>query len=99
MSRDEPDSRVSLPPGTRVWNRKTGNRARYGTVMPYQPQYWQGCFPVRFDDEVWEWCDTGNVTTAPTEGHSDIPDGPSARNPTADRRAPRRRPAPPGDGR
>jgi hypothetical protein len=55
----------------------------------------QGCFSVRFDDQIWEWCDTGNVTIAPTAGHHDMP---SAENSTTDRRAPRRRPAPPGDG-
>ncbi|MGH3688035.1 MAG: hypothetical protein ACRDRU_08860 [Pseudonocardiaceae bacterium] len=97
MSPDEPDPRVGLPPGTRVWNRKTGNRARYGTVMPYQPQSWYGIFPVRFDDQIWEWRDTNDVTIAPTEGHRDLPDRPSAGNPTAGR-VPRRRPTPPGDG-
>jgi hypothetical protein len=90
VSREEPAARAGLPPGTRVWNRKTGNRARYGTVMPYQPQYWRhGSFPVRFDDEVWEWCDTGDVAVVPTQGDGDVPEG----------RVSRGRPVPPGEGR
>jgi hypothetical protein len=53
---------VGLPVGTRVWNRKPGARARFGTVMPYSPEYSQGGFPVRFDDQIWQTLDVSYVT-------------------------------------
>ncbi len=62
VSRDEPAPTVGLPAGTRVWNRRTGSRARFETVMPHEPQYSHGCFPVRFDDWIWEKCDVSDVS-------------------------------------
>ena len=51
MSAASVDRTVGLPIGTRV--RKLGSR-RFGTVMPHQPEYSRGSFPVRFDDQFWE---------------------------------------------
>ena len=54
------DRSAGLPVGTRVC--KPGARARFGTVMPYEPEYSQGSFPVRFDDHIWEMLDVSYVT-------------------------------------
>ena len=57
-----------LPIGTRV-QKGTGARARLGVVMHYEPEHTRGCFPVRFDDWIWEICDASDVTViAPPEG-------------------------------
>jgi hypothetical protein len=53
------DRTVGLPIGTRV--RKLGSRARFGTVMPHEPEHSRGGFPVRFDDGFWEVLDTSYV--------------------------------------
>ena len=53
---------VALPAGTRVQKRETGHRIRAGTVMPYEPEYSRGSFPVRFDDGVWEVLNASYVT-------------------------------------
>ncbi|MGH3753166.1 MAG: hypothetical protein ACRDRP_10785 [Pseudonocardiaceae bacterium] len=59
---------AGLPIGTRVWNRRPGSRARFGTVMPHEPQWSRGSFPVRWDDGFWEVLDVSYVTVAPKEG-------------------------------
>lgn len=53
------DRAVELPVGTKV--RKLGSR-RFGTVMPHQPEFSRGSFPVRFADGVWEVLDVSYVT-------------------------------------
>lgn len=62
VSRYEHDRTVGLPVGMRVWNRKPGRHARFGTVMPHEPEHSRGSFPVRFDDGFWEVLDTSYVT-------------------------------------
>lgn len=52
------DRTVELPVGTKV--RKLGSR-RFGTVMPHQPEFSRGSFPVRFDDGIWEVLDVSYV--------------------------------------
>ncbi|MGH3926196.1 MAG: hypothetical protein ACRDS9_21955 [Pseudonocardiaceae bacterium] len=61
---------VGLRWGTRVRKDRTGPGATDGTVMPYQPEYSQGRFPVRFDDGLWEVLNPSDVTVlaAPKEG-------------------------------
>lgn len=54
------DRTVGLPIGTRVC--KPGSRPRFGTVMPHEPEYSSGDFPVRFDDGFWEVLDASYVT-------------------------------------
>ncbi len=51
---------AGLPAGTRVQARGTGRR-RQGVVMPHDPEYSHGSFPVRFDDGIWEVLDTSYV--------------------------------------
>jgi hypothetical protein len=53
------DRMVGLPIGMRVQKR---GRARLGTVMPHEPEYSRGAFPVRFDDGIWEVLDASDVT-------------------------------------
>ncbi len=65
----EPDRTVGLPIGTRVWNRMPGDRARFGTVMPHEPEWSWGGFPVRWDDGFWEIRDVTYVTVALKEGN------------------------------
>lgn len=77
------DRSVGLPAGTRVWNRKPGAHARFGTVMPYSPEYSRGGFPVRFDDHIWEMLDVSYVTAV-------SPDTEAAIRPEPPRRAPRK---------
>lgn len=50
-----------LPIGTRV-QKGTGARARTGVVMHHEPEHSRGCFPVCFEDGVWEKCDASEVT-------------------------------------
>jgi hypothetical protein len=84
MSAPRADDRsVGLPVGTRVWNRKTGANARFGTVMPYSPEYSQGSFPVRFDDQIWNMLDVFYVTAV-------SPDEEAAIRSESQRRAPRK---------
>ncbi len=79
MSRYEPDRTVGLPPGTRVWNRRRGRRARFGTVMPHAPEYTRGCFPVRWDDEFWQTCNAAELTVVVAQtGDSGVEIGRSA---------------------
>jgi hypothetical protein len=54
------DRTVGLPIYTRVC--KPGSRPRFGTVMPHEPEYSHGSFPVRFDDGIWEMLDVSYVT-------------------------------------
>jgi hypothetical protein len=56
-----------LPVGTRV-QKGAGCYVRAGTVMPHEPEYSRGGFPVRFDDGIWEMLDASYVTVlAPPE--------------------------------
>jgi hypothetical protein len=48
-----------LPTGTRV-QLKTPAQQK-GTVMPYEPEYTQGLFPVRLDNGIWQRCHTSDV--------------------------------------
>lgn len=75
------DRSVGLPVGTRVWNRKSGARARFGTVMPYSPEYSQGSFPVRFDDQIWEILDVFYVTAVSPDEEAAIRSQPQCRAP------------------
>lgn len=34
--------------------------------MPHDPQYSNGCFPVRWDDQVWERCNASDVSVVET---------------------------------
>ncbi|MGH3802410.1 MAG: hypothetical protein ACRDTD_20245, partial [Pseudonocardiaceae bacterium] len=61
------DRSVGLPIGTRVWNRQPGARARFGTVMPHEPLYSHGSFPVCFDDHIWRIMDVSYVTAVSAE--------------------------------
>ncbi len=63
------DRTVGLPIGTRV--RKLGSR-RFGTVMPHQPEYSRGSFPVRFDDQIWEVLDVSYVTAVAQEATATV---------------------------
>jgi hypothetical protein len=48
-----------LPAGTRV---QMKNRAQQkGTVMPYEPEYSHGAFPVRLDNGIWQKCNASDV--------------------------------------
>jgi hypothetical protein len=48
-----------LPAGTRV---QMKNRTRQqGTVMPYEPEYSHGRFPVRLDNCIWQTCNATDV--------------------------------------
>ncbi|MGH3898906.1 MAG: hypothetical protein ACRDTA_11790 [Pseudonocardiaceae bacterium] len=55
---------VGLAVGTRVVrdHRPPGARPRFGTVMSHDPEFSRGCFPVRFDDGIWEQCNASDVT-------------------------------------
>ncbi len=63
-SRMRPLRLAGLAVGTRVVrdHRPPGARPRLGTVMPCDPEFSRGCFPVRFDDGVWERCNASDVT-------------------------------------
>jgi len=50
-----------LDPGTRVSLRRDG-RPLGGVVQPYEPQYSDGTFPVRFDDGIWRKMTINDVT-------------------------------------
>lgn len=56
-----------LPAGTRV-QMKDRTRQK-GTVMPYEPEYSHGLFPVRLDNGIWQKCHTSDVIVLaqPTE--------------------------------
>lgn len=57
-----------IPAGTRVQMKGTGHR-RQGIVMPYEPEYSHGSFPVRFDDGIWQVLNASYVVVvAPSEG-------------------------------
>jgi hypothetical protein len=75
------DRSVGLPIGTRVWNGKPGARARFGTVMQYSPEYSQGSFPVRFDDQIWEVLDVSYVTAVSPDKEAAIRSEPQHRAP------------------
>ncbi len=53
--------RPLLDPGTRVSLRRDG-RPLGGVVQPYEPQYSDGTFPVRFDDGIWRTMTVNDVT-------------------------------------
>jgi hypothetical protein len=69
------DRSVGLAIGTRVWNGKPGALARFGEVMAHEPQYSQGGFPVRFDDQLWEVLDVSYVTPIAAADEAAIRDG------------------------
>lgn len=69
------DRSRGLPVGTRVWkNGETGATARFGVVMPHEPEYSQSGFPVRFDDWIWEKLDVTDVTAVTPQREADIRD-------------------------
>ncbi|HEV7452399.1 MAG TPA: hypothetical protein VGO16_13630 [Pseudonocardiaceae bacterium] len=43
---------AGLPAGTRV--RVKSGAQQTGTVMPHEPEYSHGLFPVRLDDGIWQ---------------------------------------------
>ena len=43
-----------LPAGTRVQMRSRSRQQ--GVVMPYEPEYSHGRFPVRLDNCIWQTC-------------------------------------------
>lgn len=48
-----------LPAGTRVQMRSRAQQR--GTVMPYEPEYSHGRFPVRLDSGIWQTCHASDV--------------------------------------
>jgi hypothetical protein len=60
--------RSPLPnPGTHVID-ALGTRRRHGVVMPYDEQYSDGAFPVRFEDQVWRRRRANEVTVLSPPG-------------------------------
>ncbi len=60
--------RGPLPdPGTHVIDALGASRRR-GVVMPYDEQYSDGAFPVRFEDQVWRRRRANEVTVIPLPG-------------------------------
>jgi hypothetical protein len=53
-----------LPAGTRVQLRSRTQPT--GTVMPYEPAYSHGLFPVRLDNGIWLKCDPSDVIVLDT---------------------------------
>jgi hypothetical protein len=53
--------RPLLDAGTRVSLQRDG-RPLGGGVQPYEPQYSDGAFPVRFDDGIWWTMSVRDVT-------------------------------------
>ena len=53
--------RPLLDPGTRVSLQCAGGPLG-GVVQPYEPQYSDGTFPVRFDDGIWRKMTVNDVT-------------------------------------
>jgi hypothetical protein len=51
---------TGLPAGTRVQIK--GGAQQTGTVMPYEPEYSHGSFPVRLDDGIWQIFNANDVT-------------------------------------
>ena len=54
-------------PGTHVIDALGASRRR-GVVMPYDEQYSDGAFPVRFEDQVWRRRRANEVTVIPPPG-------------------------------
>jgi hypothetical protein len=50
-----------LDAGTRVSLRRDGDPLG-GVVQPYEPEYSDGTFPVRFDDAIWRTMTVRDVT-------------------------------------
>ena len=48
-----------LPAGTRVQMRSQSRQQ--GVVMPYEPEYSHGRFPVRLDNCIWQTCNASDV--------------------------------------
>ena len=48
-----------LPAGTQVQMRSQAWQK--GTVMPYEPEYSPGRFPVRLDNCIWQTCNVSDV--------------------------------------
>jgi hypothetical protein len=57
-----------LPAGTRVQMRSRSRQQ--GVVMPYEPEYSHGRFPVRLDNCIWRTCNASDVIVLvqPNEG-------------------------------
>ncbi len=53
--------RPLLDVGTRVSIRRDG-KPLGGVVQPYEPQFSDGTFPVRFDDGIWRKMTSNDVT-------------------------------------
>lgn len=63
---------LGLPIGTRVMRvdpfPDLRRRSRLGWVVPHQPEYSRGSFPVRWDDGIWEaGLDVSDVTVVPEQ--------------------------------
>jgi hypothetical protein len=59
MAIEQRKEQWGLPAGTRVQMR---SRAWLkGTVMPYEPEYSHGRFPVRLDNCIWQTCNASDV--------------------------------------
>ena len=50
---------AGLPAGTRVQVKSGAQQT--GTVMPHEPEYSHGLFPVRLDDGIWQIFDATDV--------------------------------------
>jgi hypothetical protein len=48
-----------LPAGTRVQMRSQSQQQE--VVMPYEPEYSHGRFPVRLDNCIWQTCNASDV--------------------------------------
>jgi len=80
MAREQEKEQSGLQPGTRVQMKMRGQARRKGTVMPYEPEYSRGLFPVRFDDGIWQKCHVSDVIVIGTvEGGSISEWGPGDR--------------------
>ena len=53
--------RALLDAGTRVTIQRDGHPFG-GVVQPYEPEYSDGTFPVRFDDGIWRTMTVNDVT-------------------------------------
>ena len=57
------------PAGTRVQLRS--RTQPQGTVMPYEPEYSHGLFPVRLDNGIWQKCHASDVIVLDTPKTAD----------------------------
>jgi hypothetical protein len=59
MAIEQRKERPGLAAGTRVQMRNGAGQK--GTVMPYEPEYSHGRFPVRLDNHIWQTCNASDV--------------------------------------